>query len=276
MEHADAVIVGEGEVGWPDLLADLRGRRPLSRVYARQRPRVRPGRCAHAALRPARHRALQPPHRPDPARLPVALRLLRRLHPPDAQVQGQAGREGRSPRSARSSAIWPKPFIEFADDNTFVNRRHAKDLLRALAAERLRWFTETRHRHRRRPRAAGPDARIGVPPGPHRSREPDRWRPRGRRAAPELEAVALRRLQGGHRTHPVPRHRRQRLLRPRPRRRRAGGLRGGRALRPRERPVRRPDHGHDALPRHAALRAPARPRAASSRRARGSDARSST
>jgi radical SAM superfamily enzyme YgiQ (UPF0313 family) len=38
---------------------------------------------------------------------------------------------------------WPHPFIEFADDNSFVNRRHAKNLLRALADENVRWFTET-------------------------------------------------------------------------------------------------------------------------------------
>jgi radical SAM superfamily enzyme YgiQ (UPF0313 family) len=38
--------------------------------------------------------------------------------------------------------IWPKPFIEFADDNSVVNTAHAKDLLRALAPEKLRWFTE--------------------------------------------------------------------------------------------------------------------------------------
>jgi radical SAM superfamily enzyme YgiQ (UPF0313 family) len=37
---------------------------------------------------------------------------------------------------------WPRPFIEFADDNSFVNRPHAKQLLRRLAAEKLRWFTE--------------------------------------------------------------------------------------------------------------------------------------
>ena len=38
---------------------------------------------------------------------------------------------------------WPRPFIEFADDNTFVNRRHSKELMRALAGERIKWFTET-------------------------------------------------------------------------------------------------------------------------------------
>jgi radical SAM superfamily enzyme YgiQ (UPF0313 family) len=38
--------------------------------------------------------------------------------------------------------IWPRPFIEFADDNSFVHREHYKELLRALQKENLRWFTE--------------------------------------------------------------------------------------------------------------------------------------
>jgi radical SAM superfamily enzyme YgiQ (UPF0313 family) len=43
----------------------------------------------------------------------------------------------------RLKELWRDPFIEFADDNTFVNRAHAKQLLRALARERVRWFTES-------------------------------------------------------------------------------------------------------------------------------------
>jgi radical SAM superfamily enzyme YgiQ (UPF0313 family) len=38
--------------------------------------------------------------------------------------------------------IWPKPFIEFADDNSFVHREHYKKLIRELAKEDVRWFTE--------------------------------------------------------------------------------------------------------------------------------------
>src|SRR5262249_4203174 len=38
--------------------------------------------------------------------------------------------------------IWRRPFIEFADDNSFVHREHYKELLRELAKEDLRWFTE--------------------------------------------------------------------------------------------------------------------------------------
>jgi radical SAM superfamily enzyme YgiQ (UPF0313 family) len=35
------------------------------------------------------------------------------------------------------------PFIEFADDNTFVDRTWGKDLCRALSPLRIKWFTET-------------------------------------------------------------------------------------------------------------------------------------
>ena len=40
-------------------------------------------------------------------------------------------------------ALWRRPFIEFADDNTFVNKRWSKRLLAELAARRIRYFTET-------------------------------------------------------------------------------------------------------------------------------------
>ena len=38
--------------------------------------------------------------------------------------------------------IWDRPFIEFADDNSFARRGHYKALMRALVPEGLRWFTE--------------------------------------------------------------------------------------------------------------------------------------
>jgi radical SAM superfamily enzyme YgiQ (UPF0313 family) len=43
----------------------------------------------------------------------------------------------------RIRSLWRRPFIEFADDNTFVNKRHSKQLMRELAKEQVRWFTET-------------------------------------------------------------------------------------------------------------------------------------
>jgi radical SAM superfamily enzyme YgiQ (UPF0313 family) len=39
--------------------------------------------------------------------------------------------------------IWEHPFIEFADDNTFVNKKYWRKLLPELKKRKFRWFTET-------------------------------------------------------------------------------------------------------------------------------------
>jgi radical SAM superfamily enzyme YgiQ (UPF0313 family) len=36
-----------------------------------------------------------------------------------------------------------EPFFEFADDNTFLNKRWGKELLRALVPQEIKWFAET-------------------------------------------------------------------------------------------------------------------------------------
>ncbi|KRT64309.1 MAG: radical SAM protein [Chloroflexi bacterium CSP1-4] len=142
MEHADAVVVGEGELGWPDLLADLRAGRPMRRVYA---PHGREFDLADAPMPrfdlldiERYNRLTVQTQRGCPWRCEFCAASIR-LTPkykvkPVAKVLAEIHAIKR---------IWPRPFIEFADDNTFVNRRHVKDLLRALAPERLRWFTES-------------------------------------------------------------------------------------------------------------------------------------
>ena len=43
----------------------------------------------------------------------------------------------------RIRSLWRRPFIEFADDNAFVNRRYWKELLPELKSRKVRWFAET-------------------------------------------------------------------------------------------------------------------------------------
>jgi len=43
----------------------------------------------------------------------------------------------------RICEIWPHPFIEFADDNSFVNKAYWKQLLPELKKRNIKWFTET-------------------------------------------------------------------------------------------------------------------------------------
>jgi radical SAM superfamily enzyme YgiQ (UPF0313 family) len=141
LEHADAVVVGEGELGWPDLLADLTTGR-LRRIYA------------------AGGREFDLADSPMPRFDLLEIERYNRL-----TVQTQRGCPWRCEFCASSirltprykvkpvskvlaeiraiKALWPHPFIEFADDNSFARRRHSKDLLRALIPERIHWFTET-------------------------------------------------------------------------------------------------------------------------------------
>ncbi|HWG16611.1 MAG TPA: DUF4070 domain-containing protein, partial [Acidobacteriaceae bacterium] len=40
-------------------------------------------------------------------------------------------------------SLWAQPFIEFADDNSFVNRKYCRELLPELRKRNIKWFTET-------------------------------------------------------------------------------------------------------------------------------------
>ena len=140
-QHADAIVIGEGEIGWPELLEDL-AKGNLKPVYA---PNGREFDLADAPMprfdlldMDRYNRITVQTQRGCPWRCEFCAASIR-LTPkykvkPVAKVLAEIHAIKR---------IWPRPFIEFADDNTFVNRRHVKDLLRALAPERLRWFTES-------------------------------------------------------------------------------------------------------------------------------------
>jgi len=139
--HADAIVIGEGEVGWPDLLEDLANGR-LKKVYA---PEGREFSLADAPmprfdlLDIERYNRITVqtqrgcPWRCEFCAASIRLTPLYKTKPVD-KVIGEI-REIKK--------LWSAPFIEFADDNTFVNRRHSKALLRALADENIRYFTET-------------------------------------------------------------------------------------------------------------------------------------
>jgi radical SAM superfamily enzyme YgiQ (UPF0313 family) len=141
LQHADCVVIGEGEPVWPQVMHDLergslkprydaRGdtfnlaRAPMPRFdlleherYNRitvQTARGCPFDCEFCAA----SIRLSPKYRVKP--VPKVIAEIRQI-----------------------KSLWPKPFIEFADDNSFVNKNHSKALLRELAKEGVRWFTES-------------------------------------------------------------------------------------------------------------------------------------
>lgn len=141
-KHVDCLAIGEGEVIWPQMMADLLANQlkptynakeigsfdfsesPIPRFellnpdrYPRftvQSQRGCPLSCEFCAA----SMRLSPKFRVKPVERVIAeIRLLKELY--------------------------QRPFIEFADDNTFADKRHGKALMKALAKEQVRWFTET-------------------------------------------------------------------------------------------------------------------------------------
>lgn len=141
LAHCDAISIGEGEVTWPQLLADAEAG-TLSRRYD------------------ARGREFDLSQSPMPAFELLDRRKYNRL-----TVQTSRGCPHRCSFCAgsilltsrykqkpmervlaeidRICELWPRPFIEFADDNSFINRPYWQELLPELEKRDLRWFTET-------------------------------------------------------------------------------------------------------------------------------------
>ena len=141
LQHADSVLIGEGESLWPQMIADLRANRLKPRYDARlmnfdfakspmprfelldiskynritvQTQRGCPFNCdfCGASIR------LNPRFKTKPVD-----RVIAEIH--------------------RIKEAWTHPFLEFADDNTFADKVRGRELVRALIPEGLRWFTET-------------------------------------------------------------------------------------------------------------------------------------
>ena len=140
--HVDALVIGEGEVIWPHVLKDLESgnlqpiydARPRKPFDFREAPVPRfdllqPDRyprftvqtqrgCPYACEFCAASMRLSPSFRTKPVE-----KIIAELH--------------------RLRELFNRPFIEFADDNTFADKRHGRVLMKAMAKENFRWFTET-------------------------------------------------------------------------------------------------------------------------------------
>jgi radical SAM superfamily enzyme YgiQ (UPF0313 family) len=140
-QHCDAVVIGEGEPIWLQIISDAE-RGELQPFYGAQFSAFKmedaPMPAFHL-LQPDRYNRLTVqtsrgcPHRCDfcAASILIANRYKQK---PARKVLAEidAIRE-----------IWRHPFIEFADDNSFVNREYWHGLLPELRKRHIRWFAET-------------------------------------------------------------------------------------------------------------------------------------
>lgn len=141
LEHCDVVVVGEGEPSWSKVLADIEAGR-LERIYdstgrefdLREAPIPR-----YDLLDPERYNRLTVqtsrgcPWRCEFCASSILITKRYKLKPVEKVIA-----EIRAIKE-----LWPRPFVEFADDNTFVNKPKSRELVRAVGEENVRWFTET-------------------------------------------------------------------------------------------------------------------------------------
>jgi len=140
-QHADCVVIGEGEPVWPQVMHDLQQGNLKPRYDARgntfdlaQAPMPRFDLLDHRrynriTVQTARGCPFDCEFCAASIRLSPKYRV-KPVHKVLAEIR-------------QVKSVWHKPFIEFADDNSFVNKRHSKALLRELAKEDVRWFTES-------------------------------------------------------------------------------------------------------------------------------------
>lgn len=134
-------MVGEGELVWPQLIRDFQDNR-MQRIY-----KPSPGESFSLAKAPLPrydlldlskyNRLTVQTSRGCPHQCTFCASSI--LLTPDYKVKPI---ENVLAEVKYIKSLWKNPFIEFADDNSFVWRDHYKALLRALIKEEVHWFTE--------------------------------------------------------------------------------------------------------------------------------------
>ena len=143
-EHCTSVVVGEGEPLWPRGAARISSaaslQAALSPVASRASSILRDAPMPRFdLLDPAKYNRLTVqtsrgcPHRCEFCASSILLTPRYKVKPVEKVIA-----EIRAIKT-----IWPRPFIEFADDNSFVHREHYEaPAPRRWPKEHLRWFTE--------------------------------------------------------------------------------------------------------------------------------------
>lgn len=140
LQHCDSVVVGQGEVVWPRLIADAAADQ-LQLCYRADNS----SRQLATAPMPAFHlldierynRLTVQTSRGCPHRCEFCASSILISH-----AYQQKPVERVLAEIDRIRDLWQHPFIEFADDNSFINKRWWKSFLPQLKERQVKWFTE--------------------------------------------------------------------------------------------------------------------------------------
>mgnify|MGYP001142050949 CR=1 FL=1 len=140
-EHCDAVVIGQGELTWLDVLRDCEGGRlkPFYGALDAEFDLEEAPMPAFELLDVSKYTRITVqtsrgcPHRCEFCASSVLLSGGYKQKPAE-KVLAEVDKVRQ---------IWPHPFIEFADDNSFVCRAYwREELLPELKKRKLRWFAE--------------------------------------------------------------------------------------------------------------------------------------
>lgn len=141
MLHADSVVIGQGEWVWPRVVADFEAGQLQKRYGAVLSPEALDTTPLPRwdLLDPARYNRL-PLQTARGCPLDCSFCAASRMISPYKRKPLDRVRQ----ELESILDIWPKPFVELADDNTFVNKKWGLELAQLLSEfPQIRWFTET-------------------------------------------------------------------------------------------------------------------------------------
>jgi radical SAM superfamily enzyme YgiQ (UPF0313 family) len=141
LEYCSSVVIGEGEASWPEVLQDAACGSLKSRYGSRDSgfDLADAPMPAYELLDISKYNRLTVqtsrgcPHQCEFCAGSNLISSCYKQKPVD-KVLAEVD---------RICELWEHPFIEFADDNSFVNRAYWRELLPQLRQRRIRWFTET-------------------------------------------------------------------------------------------------------------------------------------
>jgi radical SAM superfamily enzyme YgiQ (UPF0313 family) len=141
LQYCDTVVQGEGEPCWEELLEDCEHNR-INNIYdgrTRNFTMAKSPIPAFELLDISKYNRLTVqtsrgcPHKCEFCASSIIIADKYKQKPVENVVR----------EINRIFELWPHPFIEFADDNSFVNKAYWKELLRAIKKKKFKWFAET-------------------------------------------------------------------------------------------------------------------------------------
>jgi radical SAM superfamily enzyme YgiQ (UPF0313 family) len=140
-QYSDSVLIGEGELLWSEVIRDAEAG-VLKSIYSAKGQEFdlkNSPMPAYHLLDPAKYNRITVqtgrgcPLRCEFCASSILITQKYKQKPIDKVLQ----------ELDQIQEIWKHPFVEFVDDNAFVNKSYWKALLTQLKSRKLRWFAET-------------------------------------------------------------------------------------------------------------------------------------